>query len=182
MADGHEGLSRRDLVGLGCASLFASLVPAGASGASPAAMAAPVARRLAGTARTSRSGIVWRLRQVREEYAAAVETYRATGDADPIERARLQARHKFGFALGLEARDDEERGLFREAGVLLEQIESDFEELPLSLEMKARFAKLRTWAEAGGQQALRYRPAPPAVTCAGPGTEGPVREHVGTCG
>ena len=156
MADRTSLLDRRELLALGCAGLFARAVPADTAVA--VTTAAPIQPAIAvapGKAyRLARSGIVVRLRSVREEYAAAIEAYRSTGDGEPIAMARLHAKHRFGFALGLEARGDDERALFREAGALLEQMEGEFPELPLDPAMKRRFATLRHWAEAGGQYPL----------------------------
>ncbi len=96
-----------------------------------------------------------RLRQLRLGCTVALETCSATGNPRPIELLRLHAKNKFGFALGLRARTEEERIRFREAGALLEELETRFPELPLSAEMKARYATLRAWAEQGGRLAHR---------------------------
>lgn len=95
-----------------------------------------------------------RLRVLREAYDEAGALYRATGDGAPIDRARMRARNEFGFHLGFEAVTERDRATFREAGAFLAQLEREFPEVPWDAGMKPRYAKLRDWAEAGGQLAF----------------------------
>jgi hypothetical protein len=152
MSSHRSNLDRRAVLkGAGWTALAASL-PVGVSGAE--VLGTPTTAAVKGIRDViAPSGIIPRLRQVRREYEEALEAYRATGDVQAIELLRLHAKNKFGFALGLRARDEAERSRFREAGALLEELETKFPELPMSGEMKARYAKLRAWAEEGGQSA-----------------------------
>ena len=161
LSGGHERSSRRDVLAVGVITSIAAMVPHAVAQPAPGRgvpeQALAAASASSGRPRLAPSGIAQRLREVRETYAAAVAEYRLAGDACPIEMARLRARSRFGFALGLEAVSDDELALFREAGALIGQMEADFPELPLDPGMKARFATLRAWAEAGGQYRLLRR-------------------------
>lgn len=95
-----------------------------------------------------------RLRLLREAYDEARAQYCATGDGAPIDRVRMRARNEFGFHLGFEAVTERDRATFREAGAFLAQLEREFPEVPWDAGMKPRYAKLRGWAEAGGQLAF----------------------------
>lgn len=95
-----------------------------------------------------------RLRLLREAYDEASAQYRATGDGAPIDKVRMRARNEFGFHLGFEAVTERDRATFREAGAFLAQLEREFPELLWDAGMKPRYAKLRGWAEAGGQLAF----------------------------
>ena len=83
--------------------------------------------------------------------AEAADYYRLTGDTEPIKQARRIARHKFGFYLGVDAKDDRERALFLEADSLIGQLLKEFPSVPWDSDAKERLVKLRTWAQAGGQ-------------------------------
>lgn len=98
--------------------------------------------------------IVWRLQQLDTEFSAVLKAYQSTGETQPVERLRDSARNKLGFSLGLQARNDQERALFVKAGRLLEELETSFPDVPMSPEMSARYKKLRTWAQEGGQFAI----------------------------
>lgn len=95
-----------------------------------------------------------RLRLLREAYDEACAQYRATGDGAPIDRVRMRARNEFGFHLGFEAVTERDRATFKEAGTFLAQLEREFPQVPWDAGMKPRYAKLRGWAEAGGQLAF----------------------------
>lgn len=95
-----------------------------------------------------------RLRVLREAYDEAGALYRATGDGAPIDRVRMRARNEFGFHLGFEAVTERDRATFREVGAFLLQLEREFPQVPWDAGMKPRYAKLRGWAEAGGQFAF----------------------------
>lgn len=95
-----------------------------------------------------------RLRLLREAYDEASAQYRATGDGAPIDGVRMRARNEFGFHLGFEAVTERDRATFREAGAFLAQLGREFPEVPWDAGMKPRYAKLRGWAEAGGQLAF----------------------------
>lgn len=94
-----------------------------------------------------------RLRLLREAYDEASAQYRATGDGALIDKVRMRARNEFGFHLGFEAVTERDRASFREAGAFLAQLEREFPGVPWDAGMKRRYAKLRGWAEAGGQGA-----------------------------
>lgn len=95
-----------------------------------------------------------RLRLLREAYDEACAQYRATSDGAPIDRVRMRARNEFGFHLGFEAVTERDRATFREAGAFLAQLEREFPGVPWDAGTKPRYAKLRNWAEAGGQLAF----------------------------
>jgi len=94
-----------------------------------------------------------RLRLLREAYEEARAQYRATGDGALIDKVRMRARNEFGFHLGFEAVTERDRASFREAGAFLAQLEREFPQVAWDAGMKPRYAKLRGWAEAGGQLA-----------------------------
>lgn len=96
-----------------------------------------------------------RLRLLREAYDEASAQYRATGDGTLIDKVRMRARNEFGFHLGFEAVTERDHATFREAGAFLAQLERGFPGVPWDAGMKRRYAKLRGWAEAGGQLAFR---------------------------
>lgn len=150
----RSNLDRRAVLKSAGWTVLAASLPVGVSGAE--VLGTPTTAAVKGIKDViAPSGIIPRLRQVRREYEEALETYRATGNSQPIELLRLHAKNKLGFALGLRARTEEERIRFREAGALLEELETRFPELPMSGEMKARYAKLRAWAKQGGQLSHR---------------------------
>lgn len=95
-----------------------------------------------------------RLRLLREAYDEASAQYRTTGDGAPIDKVRGRARNEFGLHLGFEAVTERDRATFREAGAFLAQLEREFPQVPWDAGMKPRYAKLRGWAEAGGQLAF----------------------------
>lgn len=96
---------------------------------------------------------MWEVRKLRIE---AEERYRSTGDSHAIVELRARAMHRFGFALGREARNDVERGLFLGARDLLAQLEAEVPEVPWSADWKERFSVLKGWAEAGGQPVVEF--------------------------
>lgn len=95
-----------------------------------------------------------RLRLLREAYDEASAQHRATGDGALIDRVRMRARNEFGFHLGFEAVTERDRMTFREAGAFLAQLDREFPGVPWDAGTKRRYAKLRDWAEAGGQLAF----------------------------
>lgn len=94
------------------------------------------------------------LRLLREHNGMAGEYYLATGDCEPLLAVRRIARDRFGFYLGLDAKDERARLLFLEADAFIELLTNEFPQVPWDTGQKERFAKLRSWAQAGGQYRL----------------------------
>lgn len=94
-----------------------------------------------------------RLRVLREEYEDASHHYLATGDGDQISHVRLRVRSRLGFHLGFGAVTDHCRATFREAGDFIARLEREFPEVEWDAGTRKRYAKLRAWATAGGQNA-----------------------------
>ena len=67
---------------------------------------------------------------------------------------RRIARDRFGFYLGLDAKDEAERFLFLEADAFIERLSIEFPQAPWDSGQRERFSKLRSWAQAGGQYRL----------------------------
>ena len=147
-------MSRRAVLTHGAALLASAALPVGTACESEAAVPLPVEPIPEAPVLPVSPQIERNLRHVRERYASAIEEYLTTGDADPIRHLRLFVGHRFGYSLGLQARDDNERAMFREAGVLMAQMETEFPEVPWCTGTKERYAVLRRWAEGGGQYAL----------------------------
>jgi len=143
-------VSRRDTLRLGGAAIITAGLPASAASATEAA--ARVSDVLPVPAE-----IGPRLDQLRAEFIAAMEAYRLRGETKLVENLRLSARNKLVFSLGLQARNGQDRVLFREARMFLDLLETSFPNVPMSPEMSARYAKLRAWAQAGGQFNVRRR-------------------------
>lgn len=138
----------------GAALLASAALPVGTVIEAVAALPPPVDPALETPLLPVSPQIVRNLRQVRERHASAVAEYLRTGDAEPLRLLRLFVSHRFAYSLGLQARSDEERALFREASVFLSQMELEFPEVPWCTGTKERYAVLRGWAEGGGQYEL----------------------------
>lgn len=153
-------VTRREAIVLGTGALAAvALVgPAGAavSAVSPEPASVSVDPYPADAMRTyavMANRLRGRLRLLREAYEEASAQYRATGDGAAIDKVRMRARNEFGFHLGFEAVTERDRSTFQEAGAFLAQLEREFTGVPWDAGTKRRYAKLRNWAEAGGQLA-----------------------------
>jgi hypothetical protein len=94
------------------------------------------------------------LRLLREQNEKAGEYYLATVDCEPLLTVRRIARDRFGFYLGLQAKDESERLLFLEADGFIDRLSNEFPQVPWDTGQRERFSKLRSWAQAGGQYRL----------------------------
>jgi len=143
-------LSRRTILALSGACVALTAIPSGFSAGDLSSASVPKLPVCPDIAR--------KLREVHRLRAEAVEVYRTTGDSGLIWSLRLTARNRFGYSLGLQARNEKDWALFREAGALLAELEAEFPEVPWPSGTKERYAVLRRWAEAGGQFNLCYLP------------------------
>lgn len=145
----RKGITRREAVLLASGAAAAAALPAmvlpGANAAAIPQLHVHISYTL--SLRTT-------LRLLREHNEEAGEYYLATGDCEPLLAVRRIARDRFGFYLGLNAKDESERLLFLEADAFIERLTSEFPQVPLNSEYRERFAKLRRWAQAGGQYRL----------------------------
>jgi len=144
-----NGVTRREALLLTTGAVAAAVLPAlVVSGANAAAIPKPnVHISYTLSLRTT-------LRLLREHNGRAGEYYLATGDCEPLLAVRRIARDRFGFYLGLQAKDESERLLFLEAAAFIERLKNEFPQVQWDTGQRERFGKLHRWAQAGGQYRL----------------------------
>lgn len=131
-------VTRRDFV---VGSIAASTMPMG--GVSAAAISAPTLG--------VPSEIHSNLDHLYDLRKKANRAFVVEGRLDEIVHLRREALRRLGYSLGLEARTEDERRLFREAAAFLAKMEGNFCWLPWNQNARDRCALLRQWGEAGGQ-------------------------------